>query len=42
MIRGMRMSVFQKVALLALVFTLMLMFVGAIVRATGAGMGCPD
>ncbi|MFD2159350.1 heme A synthase [Rubritalea tangerina] len=36
------MSTFQKVALAALVFTLFLMFVGAIVRATGAGMGCPD
>ncbi|WP_169334296.1 COX15/CtaA family protein [Rubritalea marina] len=36
------MTVFQKVALLALIFTLLLMFVGAIVRATGAGMGCPD
>ena len=39
---GMRLSVFQKVALAALIFTLFLMFVGAVVRATGAGMGCPD
>ena len=38
----MRMSAFQKVALAALIFTLLLMFVGAVVRATGAGMGCPD
>lgn len=36
------MSIFQKVALAALVFTLLLMFVGAVVRASGAGMGCPD
>lgn len=38
----MGMKAFQKVALAALIFTLMLMFVGAVVRATGAGMGCPD
>ncbi|MFC5049391.1 heme A synthase [Rubritalea spongiae] len=36
------MKAFQKVALAALIFTLLLMFVGAVVRATGAGMGCPD
>ncbi|MFT5882542.1 MAG: cytochrome c oxidase assembly protein subunit 15 [Crocinitomicaceae bacterium] len=36
------MSVFQKVALAALIFTLLLMFVGAVVRVSGAGMGCPD
>lgn len=39
---GMKLSTFQKVALAALVFTLLLMFVGAVVRASGAGMGCPD
>lgn len=39
---SMRMSAFQKVALAALIFTLILMFVGAVVRASGAGMGCPD
>lgn len=33
---------FQKLALGALVSVLMLMFVGAIVRVSGAGMGCPD
>ena len=38
----MKLSMFQKVALAALIFTLFLMFVGAVVRATGAGMGCPD
>lgn len=38
----MRMTLMQKLALGALVSVLFLMFVGAIVRATGAGMGCPD
>lgn len=33
---------FQKLALAALVSVLLLMFVGAIVRVTGSGMGCPD
>jgi len=33
---------FQKLAIGALVSVLFLMFVGAIVRVTGAGMGCPD
>lgn len=33
---------FQKLATAALVSVLFLMFVGAIVRVTGAGMGCPD
>ena len=33
---------FQKLATSALVAVLVLMFVGAIVRVTGAGMGCPD
>ncbi|HSP41446.1 MAG TPA: COX15/CtaA family protein, partial [Luteolibacter sp.] len=33
---------FQKLAIAALVSVLFLMFVGAIVRVTGAGMGCPD
>lgn len=36
------MNRFQKLATAALVSVLMLMFVGAIVRVTGAGMGCPD
>jgi len=39
---GMRMNLFQKLALAALVSLILLMFVGAIVRASGAGMGCPD
>lgn len=33
---------FQKLAFAALVSVLLLIFVGAIVRATGAGLGCPD
>lgn len=33
---------FQKLALAALVAVLVLIFVGAIVRATGSGLGCPD
>ncbi len=35
-------SKFQKVALAALVSVVALIFVGAVVRATGSGMGCPD
>jgi heme a synthase len=38
----MRMTGFQKLATAALVSVLLLIFVGAIVRVTGAGMGCPD
>ena len=38
----MGMTRFQKLATAALVSVLVLMFVGAIVRVTGAGMGCPD
>ncbi len=36
------MTWFQKLATGALVSVLVLMFVGAVVRVTGAGMGCPD
>lgn len=36
------MTRFQKLATAALVSVLILMFAGAIVRVTGAGMGCPD
>ncbi|MFT3991603.1 MAG: COX15/CtaA family protein [Luteolibacter sp.] len=36
------MTRFQKLATGALVSVLFLMFVGAVVRVTGAGMGCPD
>lgn len=42
MVRRMPMTRFQKLAAAALVSVLLLMFVGAIVRVTGAGMGCPD
>jgi cytochrome c oxidase assembly protein subunit 15 len=38
----MGMTRFQKLATAALISVLVLMFVGAIVRVTGAGMGCPD
>jgi len=38
----MPMTRFQKLATAALVSVLILMFVGAIVRVTGSGMGCPD
>ncbi|MCP5534555.1 MAG: COX15/CtaA family protein [Akkermansiaceae bacterium] len=38
----MSMTRFQKTAVAALVSVLFLMFVGAIVRVTGSGMGCPD
>ncbi len=37
-----RFTTFQKVALAALISVVCLIFVGAVVRATGAGMGCPD
>lgn len=36
------MNRFQKIATGALVSVLILLFVGAIVRVTGAGLGCPD
>ena len=36
------MNGFQKVAIAACISLVILIFVGAIVRASGAGMGCPD
>jgi heme a synthase len=36
------MNRFQKVALIAFLCVELLMFVGAVVRATGSGLGCPD
>ena len=36
------MAKFQKLALAALISVVLLIFVGAIVRVSGAGMGCPD
>ena len=41
-IAGMSMTLFQKLAIAALVSVLVLMFVGATVRVSGSGMGCPD
>jgi len=38
----MGMTRFQKLATASLVSMLLLIFVGAIVRVTGSGMGCPD
>ncbi|MGJ8633725.1 MAG: COX15/CtaA family protein [Luteolibacter sp.] len=38
----MKLNLFQKLAACALVSVLFLIFVGATVRVTGAGMGCPD
>ena len=35
-------GLYQKCAFAALISVLVLIFVGAIVRVTGAGMGCPD
>jgi len=35
-------NLYQKLAAVALIFVLFLIFVGATVRVTGAGMGCPD
>lgn len=38
----MKYNLFQKLTLAALISVLILIFVGATVRVTGAGMGCPD
>lgn len=38
----MNLNIYQKVAILTVCATLLLIFVGGLVRATGAGMGCPD
>lgn len=38
----MRFFTYQKLATAALVSVILLIFVGALVRVTGAGMGCPD
>ncbi len=42
MVPGMAMTRFQKLSVAALISVLFLMFVGAVVRVTGSGMGCPD
>ena len=36
------MTRFQRVALITAVTTYLLVVIGAIVRSTGSGMGCPD
>lgn len=38
----MKSNLYQKLAIAALISVLFLIFVGATVRVTGAGMGCPD
>ena len=38
----MKFDLYQKLAIAALVSVLFLLFMGATVRVTGAGMGCPD
>jgi cytochrome c oxidase assembly protein subunit 15 len=38
----MKNNLFQKLTLAALISVLLLIFMGATVRVTGAGMGCPD
>lgn len=38
----MKLNTYQKVAVLTVFATLFLIFVGGLVRAAGAGMGCPD
>jgi heme a synthase len=38
----MKYNLFQKLTLAALISLLLLIFMGATVRVTGAGMGCPD
>lgn len=42
MVQHMAMTRFQKLSVAALISVLFLMFVGAVVRVTGSGMGCPD
>ncbi len=38
----MKLNIYQKVAIATVFATLFLILVGGLVRATGAGMGCPD
>lgn len=38
----MKFTLYQKITLAALISVLLLIFMGATVRVTGAGMGCPD
>lgn len=38
----MKLNVYQKIAITTVIATLFLIFVGGLVRASGAGLGCPD
>lgn len=38
----MKLNTYQKVAIITVLATLFLIFVGGLVRAAGAGLGCPD
>lgn len=37
-----QLNVFQKTAVITIVVTFLLIFIGGLVRASGAGLGCPD
>jgi heme a synthase len=39
---GIKLNAYQKTALLTVAATIFLIFVGGLVRASGAGLGCPD
>lgn len=39
---GVKLNAYQKTALLTVAATIFLIFVGGLVRASGAGLGCPD
>ncbi len=38
----MKLNIYQKTAILTVIATIVLIFVGGLVRASGAGLGCPD
>ena len=38
----MTLNLYQKTAVTTVIATLVLIFVGGLVRASGAGLGCPD
>src|SRR5215467_4170810 len=42
MLQSLRLSSFQRLALLTTAATYFLILVGGLVRASGAGLGCPD
>lgn len=39
---GMKLNFYQKTAITTVIATIVLIFVGGLVRAAGAGLGCPD